>query len=105
MEQNSITHVIFDVDGLLLDTEVLYTAATKEILERFGKKDDYSYDLKVAMMGKRAMECAKMIVDHYQLPMSPKEWTEEMLLIQERMFGDAKQMPGVAKLIFHLFKV
>lgn len=31
-----VTHVLFDVDGLLLDTGKLFTSATKEILSHVG---------------------------------------------------------------------
>ena len=30
-------HVIFDLDGVLLDTEPVYTRATQQILDEFGK--------------------------------------------------------------------
>ena len=34
----SISHVIFDMDGLILDTEPLYTAATVQVAGRW-KRD------------------------------------------------------------------
>ena len=40
-----ITHVIFDMDGLLLDTEGFYTKVQKRILAKYNR--EFTWDLKV----------------------------------------------------------
>ena len=49
MNFESITHVIFDMDGLLINTEELYTLVTQSVLDEFNVK--FTYDVKARMMG------------------------------------------------------
>ena len=42
----AITHCLFDMDGLLLNTEDLYTLAQQEVLAPYGKK--LTWELKVS---------------------------------------------------------
>lgn len=41
----SVAACLFDMDGLLLDTETSYTVAQQKILDRFGKT--FTWELKV----------------------------------------------------------
>ena len=66
------TYVIFDMDGLLLNTQQTYSRVAGEVLATHGKTPDLSLRMKV--MGRRAEEAAKMIVEHYGLPYSAEEY-------------------------------
>lgn len=97
-----ITHVIFDMDGLLLDTEKFYTEVQEIILARYNKTFDWS--LKAKMMGKKAIEAARVFVEESGI--SDSLSAEEFLLEREDMlktlFPTSELMPGASRLIRHL---
>lgn len=93
-------HVIFDLDGTLVDTEPLYTRATEQVLQRFGKT--YSWELKRRMMGGRALQSARILIDALDLPLTPTEYValREPVLVQ--LCAEAQEMAGAAELIASL---
>jgi len=94
--------VLFDMDGLLLDTENLYTRGTQQVLSEFGK--EYTWEFKAKLMGKRSDEVSRMMVDHYELPISPEEWVNRSQAIYRELFPSVSVLPGVTKLVHHLAK-
>jgi len=94
--------VLFDMDGLLLDTERLYTQGTQDILSQYGH--NYDWEFKTKLMGKRTDEVARMIIDHYNLPIEPDQWVQLSTEQYHKMFPNVKSLPGVTKLVHHLVK-
>ena len=93
----AVDHVIFDMDGVLLDTERIYTEVTQEIVGRFGKKFDWS--IKSRMVGRPSIESARYLVEALELPISPKEYlTQREEIFQTRM-PEAQPMPGAQELV------
>lgn len=57
---------IFDMDGLLLNTESIYTQVTEIIVQRFGQT--FTWSLKSKMMGMKALDACELLVKELQLP-------------------------------------
>ncbi|KAM7249709.1 hypothetical protein ACFE04_019868 [Oxalis oulophora] len=97
-----ITHVVFDMDGLLLDTEGFYTQVQEQILARYNKTFDWS--LKAKMMGRKAIEAARVFVQ--ETGISDSLSAEDFLVQREDMllnlFPTAELMPGASRLVRHL---
>jgi pseudouridine-5'-monophosphatase len=96
----TITHVIFDMDGLLLDTERFYTEVTQAIVGRFGKTFDWS--IKSHMIGLPSLKAAQYLVDTLSLPITAEQYLNERKSMLENRFPDAKPLPGAERLTQHL---
>ena len=91
---------IFDVDGLLLDTERIYTRVTRQIVERFGKTFDWS--VKGHMIGRPQLDAARYLVDALDLPLSARQYLRERNTLLRQAFADNTSLPGAERLIRHL---
>ncbi len=56
----SITHCIFDLDGLLLDTESIYTECLQKLCTPYGK--NFTTETKLKMMGKSSLEAGRILI-------------------------------------------
>ena len=95
-----ITHALFDMDGLLLDTETIYTQVTQKIVSRFGKQYDWS--IKANMIGRKAIDSARYLVEVLALPITAEEYLEEREDMLKEGFKTAEALPGAERLIRHL---
>lgn len=97
-----VRYVIYDLDGLLLDTEPFYTRASQVIARRFGK--EFDWDLKARMMGRKASEAARTFVEALELPLTPEAYLEERRALLEAWLPRAAPMPGARRLTRHLHR-
>jgi pseudouridine 5'-phosphatase len=97
----SIEQVIFDLDGVLLDTEPLYTIATASVASRFGKTYDWS--IKRSCIGRGALDAARIIIDRLGLPLSPDQLIEQRDRVLVGLLETAAAFPGAESFSRSLF--
>eukprot|EP00927_Polykrikos_kofoidii_P079291 TRINITY_DN76082_c0_g1_i1.p1 TRINITY_DN76082_c0_g1~~TRINITY_DN76082_c0_g1_i1.p1 ORF type:complete len:451 (+),score=91.88 TRINITY_DN76082_c0_g1_i1:47-1354(+) len=97
-----VTHVLFDMDGLLLDTESAYTVAQQEIVGRWNKT--FTWEVKAKMMGRKALEAAQTLIDDLELgdKITAADFVTEREQILDKLFAEAALLPGVEQLVRHL---
>lgn len=95
-----IKAVIFDMDGLLLDTEGIYTEVTQAIAQKYGKTFDWSH--KQHIIGRGARDLAHYVVEALELPISVDEFLEIRAPLMTARFPEALGMVGAEALVRHL---
>ena len=90
--------VVFDLDGLMFNTEDLYQQVGREVLARRGKT--LTGDLIDQLMGRKAPDALQVMIDWHQLSDTQQELSDESM---EIMFGLLPQqltpMPGLLALL------
>lgn len=99
--QKTITHVIFDMDGLILDTETLYEKAINSVTKRYGH--EYPFEVKMKTMGRIGPEGSQIIIDELELPLTVDEYSRLVDEEYRKVFTEfVPLMPGAERLIRHL---
>lgn len=88
--------VLFDMDGVLLDTEPIYTRVIGEVAARFGKT--YDWPLKRLVMGRGPVEGARVLIAELGLPVTPEELFALQDPLLEAAFQNVAAMPGAPEL-------
>jgi pseudouridine 5'-phosphatase len=93
----SITHVIFDLDGTLLDSEALYTEATEIVCARHRKH--FTLELKRQIMGGGSLSGARIVIDALGLPLTPEQYLDQREVELTRLLPGIAAMPGAERLV------
>jgi len=96
-----IEYVLFDMDGLLIDTEPIYMAVTNNILERYGKK--MTWGMKAGMMGIPERQSSEHLLSFFpDIDLTVDQYTKERREMQDVLWPTASLLPGVERLVKHL---
>ena len=96
-----ISCLIYDMDGLLLDTERIYTEVTQDIVGEYGKVFDFS--IKKTILGRPSSDAAKIIVDSLDLPITPQDYLDSRKDVLIEKFKNSHPMPGAKEMTSHFF--
>ena len=96
-----ISCLIYDMDGLLLDTEGIYTEVTQDIVGEFGKVFDWSVKKKI--IGRPASQAAKIIVESLDLPISPQDYLDSRKDVLIKNLKIHSLCPGAKEMTTHFF--
>ena len=97
-----IKGVIFDMDGLMIDSEPLHVKAFDAILRDYGHELTEAEN-KERYLGISGLDCARDMVTRYQLPLTPEEVADlEHQNYMKLMGGEAIVQPGLMELLKQL---
>jgi HAD superfamily hydrolase (TIGR01509 family) len=98
---NPLRGVVFDLDGLMFNTEDLYTEVAEELLGRRGRS--VTKDLLDRMMGRPGTVALRIMIDHHQLDATVDDLQRETAEIFPAILDRALQpMPGLLELLDQL---
>lgn len=92
--------VLFDMDGVLLDTEPLYTVAYDRVLGRYGASLDP--ETKLLIMGRPAIESARIVTEKFEIPLSPEEFIEARRPVLAELFAAVDAIEGAEAFVRRL---
>ncbi|KIW06654.1 uncharacterized protein PV09_02362 [Verruconis gallopava] len=94
---------LFDMDGLLIDSEDIYTLCTNKVLNEYGKPD-LPWNIKAQLQGRPGPEAGRILREWAQLPISQEEMYAKISALQVEHFPKTKALPGVPQLLSTLSK-
>ncbi len=97
-----ISCLIYDMDGLLIDTEGIYTEVTQQIVGKYGRVFDWS--LKEKIIGRRSIQAAKIIVESLDLPITPQDYLDSRKDVLLEKFKNTAALPGAKEITTHFFE-
>ncbi|OTB07709.1 hypothetical protein M426DRAFT_19647 [Hypoxylon sp. CI-4A] len=89
---------LFDMDGLLINTEDLYTICSNLVLNKYGKPN-LPWSVKSQLMGVPGSSNGDVFHNWAKLPISREQFKREQSEQQRLHFPECKPLPGVEKLL------
>ncbi|KAK6612014.1 hypothetical protein H4I96_01227 [Botrytis cinerea] len=98
IESPPIRACLFDMDGLLINTEDMYTLCANHVLAKYNRPP-LPWSIKAKLMGVPGGSTSSVFIDWAQLPISKEQYALEQREQQKLHFPSCKPLPGVEKLL------
>ncbi|KAK3712777.1 hypothetical protein LTR37_008867 [Vermiconidia calcicola] len=95
---SQIRATLFDMDGLLINSEDLYTLVTNAVLHEHGKPE-LPWNIKAQLQGRPGPEAGRIFHEWAQLPIGRDEFLAKTRRLQEEWFPSTKALAGVKELL------
>ncbi|KAK3318217.1 HAD-like domain-containing protein [Apodospora peruviana] len=89
---------LFDMDGLLLDTEDIYTLCINLILEKY-QRGKIPWSIKAKLQGRPGPAANKMFQEWAKLPIDHDEYSKQLYTLQGQHFPGTQPLPGIERLL------
>ncbi|KAL1870155.1 hypothetical protein Daus18300_005219 [Diaporthe australafricana] len=89
---------LFDMDGLLLDTEDIYTDCINILLSKYGRPS-LPWSIKAKLQGRPGPQANELFHNWANLPISNEDYMAQYSALQREHFPNAKALPGVERLL------
>lgn len=96
-----ISHVIFDLDGLLLDTESIFSAINVKLLNKYEK--EFTPQLEHALMGTTTYKAVRLLLQETGINVTPEEYCTQFQAELDVELPNIKEQPGSTKLINYFY--
>jgi pseudouridine 5'-phosphatase len=94
-----VTHIIFDLDGTLLDTESIHQRVFDDLMAKYGKT--ISSTLKFKYQGSPTASAIRTFIDEFNMTVSFDELHNQHKEIALQYFNKVELMKGAERLIKH----
>jgi pseudouridine-5'-monophosphatase len=92
---------IFDVDGLLINSEDIYHDVRNSILRDYGRPD-LPWSVVAELQGRTGSEATRIFLEYAQIPLKTAEYQKLKSEREKFSFLSTKPLPGVVKLLQNL---
>jgi len=86
------------MDGLLIDSEDLYTEVTNTLLKRYDRPS-LPWSIKAQLQGRPGPQAYEIFRNWAQLPIPVEQFQKEQAELQRQLFPRAQPLPGVVDLL------
>lgn len=101
-QYHKVTHVVFDLDGLLLDTEKIYEKIVENLAQKYGKP--YPWDVRMKILGTTERRTCEIAVKELDLPCTVDDFQRQFKQSCLDNLADVYLMKGAERLIKHLHR-